>query len=72
MEKSMSVGNQEAKADAGKIRLTLVPSDLIRAVAKIAFIEEEKTERQKSADIGNSLLTENILYGGKNNEYSCK
>lgn len=34
--------NQEAKADAGKLQLTLVPNNIIRAIAKIRMYGTEK------------------------------
>jgi hypothetical protein len=36
------VDNQEAKADAGKLRLSLVPREIIRAIAAIRMYGTEK------------------------------
>ena len=36
------VSNQEAKADAGKLRLTLVPTEIIRAIARVRMFGTSK------------------------------
>ena len=38
----MSVPDQNAKADAGKLQLTLVPTGIIRAIARIRMFGNEK------------------------------
>lgn len=40
--KEMKEKNQQAKADAGKLQLTLVPRGIIRAVARIRMYGNEK------------------------------
>ena len=38
----MAFEEQEAKADAGKLRITLVPTEIIRAIAKVRMYGTEK------------------------------
>ena len=40
--KEMKEKNQQAKADAGKLQLTLVPRGIIRAIARIRMCGNEK------------------------------
>lgn len=47
----LDIARQEAKADAGKLRLTLVPSDLVKAAAKL-----EEYDQQASAMIKPEMI----------------
>lgn len=42
VEGVITVGNQTIKADEGKLQLTLVPTELIRAVARIRMYGNQK------------------------------
>ena len=56
----MGTNNQEAKADAGKLRLTLVPRQIIKGIAKVRMFAVEVKYPQTGEDGWKTIEIERI------------